>query len=188
MPFHEHDQNYLKLQGNKKIQALQMDYPCPGMFTKLLKPVYFILRQKGQELIGYTNDQFTQGDAIDSCFSRGEACNQLPRSLQFVIHLEKSVLVPTQTLELLEFLVNTTTITISLTEVKKIKIKENCCLLKENKQPTVRQVANVICLAVSVFPVVQFAPLHYRHLQHDKSEIVKQKRGILAFALFFFVI
>ena len=45
-----------------------MDYLCPGMFTKLLKPVYFILRQKGHELIGYTADQFTQGDKIDSYF------------------------------------------------------------------------------------------------------------------------
>ena len=27
------------------------------------------------------------------------------------------------------------------------------------------------------FPAVQFGPLYYKHLQHDKSEIVKQKRG-----------
>ena len=75
MRFHEQDQNYLKFQWNKYIEALQMDYLCPGMFTKLLKPVYFILRQKGHELIGYTADQFTQGDKIDSCFSVGKPAN-----------------------------------------------------------------------------------------------------------------
>ena len=92
-----------------------------------------------------------------------------------MIHLEKSVLAPSQTLEVLGFIVNSATITVSLTEVKKIKIKENCWLLRENKQSTVREVVNVICLAVSFFPAVLFGSLYYRHLQHDKSEVVKQK-------------
>ena len=48
--------------------CLRMDYPCLRMFTKLLKQVYFIFRQKGHGLIGYTDDQFIQDDRIDSCF------------------------------------------------------------------------------------------------------------------------
>ena len=146
------------------------------MFTKLLKPVYFILRQRGHELIG-SGKHFIQGDTKDSCFSSGKVCIQLPRSLEFVIHPQKSVLAPSQTLELLAFIMNSATITVSLTEVKKMKIKENCWLLRENKQPTVREVANEIGLLVSVLPCCAIWPLYYRHLQHVKFELVKQNKS-----------
>ena len=64
-----------------------------------------------------------------------------------------------------------------MTEVKKIKIRKDCQLFRENTQPTVREVASVIGLLVSAFPAVQFGPLYYRHLERDKSEAVKQNKG-----------
>ena len=56
--------------------------------------------------IEYIDDQYIQGDTIDSCFSSVKACIQLLRSLEFVIHPEKSVLASSQTLEFLGFIPN----------------------------------------------------------------------------------
>ena len=106
-----------------------------------------------------------------------KACIHLLRSLGFVIHPEKSVLIPSQTLEFLGFILNSASMTVSLTEVKKIKIRKDCQLLRENTQPTVREVASVIGLLVSAFPAVQFGPLYYRHLERDKADSVKQNKG-----------
>ena len=67
--------------------------------------------------------------------------------------------------------------TVSLTEDKRIKIKEDCQLLRDNKLPIIREVARVIGLLVFSFPVLQFEPVYYRHLEHDKSEAVKLNTG-----------
>ena len=82
------------------------------MFTKLLKPVYSTLRQKGHELIGYMDDLYSQGDTIAPCFSSVKACIHLLRSLGFVIHPEKSVLIPPQTLVFLGFILNSASMTV----------------------------------------------------------------------------
>ena len=181
VPIHLQDQKYLKFQWNdtfyKYVCFANGLSPCPRMFTKLLKPVYSVLRQKGHELIGYIDDQYIQGDTFDSCFSSVKACIELLRSLGLVIHPEKSALVPSQTLEFLGFILNSVSMTVSLTEVKKIKIKEDCKFLRDNKQTTIREVARVIGILVLAFPAVQFGPLYYRRLEHDKSEAVKLNNG-----------
>ena len=181
VPIHVQDQKYLKFQWKNNCYKYTCFAnglsPCPRMFTKLLKPVYSILRQKGHELIGYLDDQYIQGDTVESCFCSVKACIELLRSLGFVIHPEKSALLPSQKLEFLGFILDSVSMTVSLTEVKKIKIKEECQLLRENKQPTIREVAHVIGLLVSAFPAVQFGPLYYRHLERDKSEAVKLNKG-----------
>ena len=149
-----------------------MDYSCPKIFIKLLKPVFSIL-EKGHELNGYTDDQFIQGDTIDSYFSSGKSFIQLPRIYYLPRKICSSSLINTGVVGIYTELCHY----VSLTEVKKIKIKENGWLLGENKHPTVKEVANVIGVPVSGFPAVQFGPLYYRHLQHDKSEAVEQNKG-----------
>lgn len=68
---HEYDQKMLKFQWKGKI----FQYTClpngissaPRLFTKLLKPVYSILRQYGHKNVGYIDDSLLVGDNYTEC-------------------------------------------------------------------------------------------------------------------------
>ena len=58
--------------------------------------------------------------------------------------------------------------TVTLTDAKAMKVRSACQNLLLQKTATIRSVAQVIGFLVSSFPAVEFAELHYRHLELDK--------------------
>ncbi|CAB4044636.1 Hypothetical predicted protein [Paramuricea clavata] len=66
---------------------------------------------------------------------------------------------------------------ISLTGEKTQKIKEACQKFLQSPQPTIREVARVIGMLTASFPGVMFGPLHYRHLDMDKTVALKIRKG-----------
>ena len=86
-----------------------------------------------------------------------------------VVHPKKSVLYPIQKLVFLGFTLDSIKMIISLTHEKAQKIKEACEKLLQSPQPTIREVARVIGMLTASFPGVMFGPLHYRHLDMDKT-------------------
>ena len=55
--------------------------------------------------------------------------------------------------------------TVTLTDAKAMKVRSACQNLLLQKTATIRSVAQVIGFLVSSFPAVEFAELHYRHLE-----------------------
>ena len=97
--------------------------------------------------------------------------------LGFVIHPTKSVLVPTQELKFLWFILNSVLMTIRLPPVKAATVRQACENLFNQDNPTIREVACVIGLIVSSFPGVQYGELHYRYLEHNKIEALHDNKG-----------
>ena len=96
----------------------------------------------------------------------------------WLLHPDKSVLEPTQTLEFLGFLLNSILMRITLTLHKVEKIISACTsLLHKSNRVSIRDVSRVIGLLVSSFPGVMFGPLYYRTLEHDKVPALKLCRG-----------
>ena len=151
---------------------------CPRKFTKLLKPVYTVLRKKGHVSSGYIDDAYLQGNTYGDC-----ACNvvdtvDLFSTLGLVVHPDKSVFEPTQSLEFLGFLLNSILMRITLTSQKVEKIQSACAsLLNKSSRVSIRNVSRVIGLLVSSFPGVMFGPLYYRALERDKVQALKSSRG-----------
>ncbi len=102
---------------------------------------------------------------------------QLFTSLGFVPHPEKSVFEPTQILEFLGFLLNSITMQVTLTPKKVSKLVKQCYSVLGKKELTIRELASLIGSLVSTFPGVEFGPLHYRTLEHDKNFALKRSRG-----------
>ena len=94
-----------------------------------------------------------------------------------VIHPEKSVLHPTQKLVFLGFQLDSIKMTISLTGEKAQKIKESCHKVLQPPQPTIQEVARIIGMFTASFPGVMFGPLHYCHLDMDKTVALKLRKG-----------
>ena len=81
--------------------------------------------------------------------------------LGFVVHPDKSVLIPTQEMTILGFVINSRKMSIKLTPQKEKNLKRLVNQLFFMKSPSIRFLAKVIGTIVSVFPAVKYAPLYY---------------------------
>jgi hypothetical protein len=151
---------------------------APRQFTKILKPALATLHRMGHISVAHIDDCYLQGQTYEQCVANVIDTLLLLDSLGLVIHPEKSVLMPSQEIVTLGFLINSVTMTIRLTTAKATDLKKECeSLLQSNKTPTIRWVAKVIGKIVASFPGVMYGPLYYRALEHDKSLALKKAKG-----------
>ena len=66
---------------------------------------------------------------------------------------------------------------IKLTTEKASAIKIQCESALQVRKITIRQVARILGLLLSCFPGVMWGPLHYRQLESDKTEALKNSKG-----------
>ena len=133
-------------------------------FTKILKPVYATLRRAGHDNVGYIDDQYLQGDTKDECLSNVSDTVALLTKLGFLIHADKSVLVPVQMITFLGFILDSIQMLVRPTLEKAQKLKTTCEKLLTKPEVTVQELAEAIGIIVSNFPGVEFGPLFYRGL------------------------
>ena len=181
VPIATEHQKFLKFRWRDKLYQ----YTClpnglasaPRIFTKLLKPVFNILRQKGYLSSSYIDDCYLQGATYGECHDNVQETVMLLRDLGFPIHNEKSVLIQSHALTFLGFVLNSVTMTVQLTESQKQKLKKACLNLVNKETCTVQSVAAVIGLIMSSFPGVKHGPLHYHSLERDKSHAMQENKG-----------
>ena len=183
IPIAEEHQKYLKFIWRNQLYAftsLPMGLTSsPRIFTKVLKPVFSYLRsQFGHTCLGYIDDSFYLEDSYTECEEATLRAIQLFVSLGFKIHPEKSVIIPTQILEFLGFILNSILMSVTLTNKKAVKMLQFCQKFSlPNKRFTIREVASFLGTLVSSFPGVEFGPLHYRHIEVDKEANLKLNQG-----------
>ena len=97
---------------------------APYIFTKILKVTFAYLRKNGHSPVVYIDDTYLQGDSPDDCERNIHNTAKLLWDLGFSIHPDKSVLLPTQKLEFLGFVLDSKAFIIFLTE--KLKQKIHC--------------------------------------------------------------
>ena len=102
---------------------------------------------------------------------------KLVDSLGLTVHLEKSVLKPTQRIQFLGFWLDSTKMTVEITHEKADAIKTLCHHILEKSLITIRQVAQLIGKLVASEPGVRLAPLYYKTLEIEKDVALKENRG-----------
>jgi len=150
---------------------------CPRLFTKLLKPVYAHLRSQGLLSAAFIDDCYLQGQTVEECTKNVEKTVDIFSKLGFVIHEEKSVLVPCQKIKYLGVWLNSVDMTVSLTDEKKQNIRTACQGLKAKQSFSIRELAQVIGQLVAAFPAVFWGPLFYRDLEKLKISALKVHKG-----------
>ena len=114
------------------------------MFTELLKPPFSILRSYGYLSVVFVDDCYLQEHTCSTCEDNVSAAVDLLQSLGFTIHPEKSVLVPTQKIEFLTFVLNFVEMKIKLADSKSGKIVSKIKKLLHEEKQTIRDLASVI--------------------------------------------
>lgn len=123
-----HHQKYLKFCYENTMYKFTV-FPnglstCPRKFTKLLKPPLAWLRINGHIIIAYIDDLYLQGNSLDECVNTIVQTLKLFEALGFVLHPDKSVFIPSQSLTFLGFIINSRSMTITLTNEKIEKLKD----------------------------------------------------------------
>ena len=85
-------------------------------------------------------------------------CHSDTQSLGFIIHLEKSVIIPEQTIICLEFVISSTNMTLSLTGKKKTKIKNCSKDIFFCKIETIELIGNLVVSLLNKLPQTPKCP------------------------------
>ena len=131
IPILEEHQKYLKfLFGGKLYQFTCLPNGLcsgPRKLTKLLKAALAYLHKRLTNMAAYIDDLFTCSPSYVKCEQNIKCSINLLESFRFIIHPEKSLFVPARCIiEYLAFVLNSQYMTISLSDVKKEKIKLLC--------------------------------------------------------------
>ena len=161
-----------------EFKALPNGLSCgPRKFTKLLKPVFSVLRKHGHVSTAFLDDSLLLGITQEDCINNILDTLKILKRLGFIVHPSKSVLAPTKQIQYLGVIINSESMKVKLTEERCFSLLSSCKALLSRAQPTIRQTAQAIGKIVASFPAVKYGPLHYRSLEEDKKEALKANNG-----------
>ena len=124
MGVQEHCRKLLKFTWEGRLlQFIALDdglSPAPRIYTKLLKPVFATLRKLGHSNVPYIDDSLLQSDTRETCVENLRDTVQLMDDLGLTVHPEKSVIVPTQCIEFVGFIINSVDMTVRLSPHKSL--------------------------------------------------------------------
>ena len=181
VPVAPHLRHYFKFQWKQQLfqfTCLPQGFSsAPRIFTKLLKPALSHLRSRGIQVLCYIDDCIFIGDNASDLRDNVLYAVELFDSLGLTLHPKKSQLVPTQQIEFLGFMLDSTTMQISLTAEKKDKIAELARRLLERTNITILDLASFIGNLVAADPAVPLGPLHYKFLEIERNELLTEHIG-----------
>ena len=150
---------------------------APRIFTKILKPVYARLRSIGHTCMGHIDDSLLVGQSLNSCHRNIADTVSSFTNLGFTIQTVKSVLQPQQKIDFLGFVLDSITMTVTLTAAKAMKVRSACQNLLFQKTTTIRSIAQVIGFLVSSFPAVEYAEMHIDIWSFSKISALRANKG-----------
>ena len=174
IPIAKKSRKYLQfIYHNKLYQFCVLPFgisTAPRAFSKVLKPVIALLCTRGMSLIIYLDDLLIATGTYIDCLNHTRQVISLLESLGFRINYEKSIIIPTQKLEYLGFIIDSTSMTLAL-PVGKIQLIKSSAqkLLRTKGTISIRLLSRFIGLCTSVKYAVSQAPLRYRSLQFLKK-------------------
>ena len=135
------------------------------------------LRKKGHLIIIFI-DLLLIAISYEKCGATILETISVLSDLAFVVHVEKSVFVPQEQANFLDFRINSLTIfKIALTPEKVNKITTFISALRVSPSPTIGEVAQAIGYIVSSLPAVKYGKCHYRAIENNKISALKEVKG-----------
>ncbi|XP_071951900.1 uncharacterized protein [Antedon mediterranea] len=181
IPIHQSFRKYLRFlwKGEKwQFKALPNGLTSgPRIFTKILKVPMSIIRSIGHEIVAYIDDTLVIAETQSTAKQAVSDTVRMLQQLGFVIHPTKSVLIPTHKIEFLGFVIDSSLMTITLTQRKIEQITEFSKQIMTSKRITIRQLACYIGKVVASFPGAEYGKLHYRELEREKIKYLAINRG-----------
>ena len=185
VPVRPEDRNWFRFTwqgGHYRFTCLPQGFsPAPRIFTKLLKPIFSHFRSVGIITIHYLDDFIFLSDCAESLAKDVDYVLSTLDSLGLTINFEKSCLFPTQKIEFLGFILDSTLMSITLTKPKQEKIYGLGSALLVKSSVTIRDLAVFIGNVVAASYGVDRAPLRFKYLEILKNKALKSLQDNVPF-------
>ena len=173
IPIWENHQKFLRFLWKDSL----MEFAClsfglasaPRIFTKLMKPVFALLRRSVIRLIIYLDDILFMNQTPTGLQRDMSTAIHLLEKPRFCNKLNKISTEANQTLEFLGFIVDTKNMTLVLPQGKVTAIKDLCSQMLSQTELTVRDITRLTGKLTASIQAIFPAPLHYRQLQGLKN-------------------
>ena len=136
----------------------------PWLFANILKPLIAHLRKNGHTVVFYLDDGWQCGNTFQVCLDTCTATYNILVECRFLPNIKKSSLIPSTHVEILGFLVNSLSRTISISNNK----TQDCLSLISaclTDTITICFVSQTIGKLISLFCVLPMGSLHFRDLK-----------------------
>ena len=150
---------------------------APRKFTKLLKPILSFLRRQGIIVLTYIDDGFTVAPSFDECYRNICYVMRTFTHFGFLINVKKSQPVPSKQVRSLGFIINSSTMLVTLPSDKIENALSLCRQALVENTFSIHFLAQVIGTLISLFPACPLGRLHYRTLERLKVAALKRSRG-----------
>lgn len=147
------------------------------IFTKVLKPVFATLRKMGHSNVAYIDDSLLQSETYEQCLQNVRDTMNLVDVVGLTTHPEKSIIIPTQCIEFVGFLINSIDMTVRLAPRKVQNLIELARDTLKAKSISIRHFAKLIGKMVAAEPGVKYAALHFKSLELEKDKALKINCG-----------
>ena len=169
VPVHPSHQRFLQFQWQDRLyqfQCLPFGLSCaPRTFTKLMKPVVALLRERGIRLIVYLDNILILCSCWDTLINQLRFVRDLFQVLGLLINEKKSQLDLSQEIVFLGLAISTTTMQVSLPREKVARIQQEAKQLQAMSEVSVQKLAMLVGRTTAAKQAIRVAPLFHRHLQ-----------------------
>ena len=149
----------------------------PRKFTKLLKPSLSYLRLQQVTVTGFIDDLIILGRSFIECERNIKLIVTLLDNLGFAFHPDKSMFATARSIKHLGFVIDSQSMTISLTQKIKGYIKQLCHRVLQKKILIIKKIVRLLGKFMSSFPAVRFSPLYSRSLERDNTLALRFAKG-----------
>ena len=151
----------------------------PRLFSHCTTPISAYLRKNGVDFYLYLDDSFLRNHSAEILLDQIKFTHSVFSNCGFDINMKKSVLVPTQHMEFLGFLIDSVSYTVTVTQAKcrAFAAIVKMVLRKPSKLISLRFLAKIIGKVVSFFPASDSARQHYRILERFKTKWLGIKKS-----------
>ena len=151
---------------------------CPRIFTRLLKPIFATLGERGHILFPYIDDSFIVASSKTECAQAITELRELFVALGFSIHEDKSVLTPTHRLKFLGFYLDSSRMMVEITEEKVEKFTQAVDSIgSQGAKVKIRTVAGIVGLMTAYGPAVLYGGAHIKTLERCKNDALRKAKG-----------
>ena len=147
----------------------------PRLFCRLTSALTAYLRRNLIDILIYIDDSFLRASFYEVCARNIDFTRQFFEQCGFTVNIEKSILVPTQCIEFLGFIIDSVSYSVRVTDTKRLRFQKLIreVLKKPRQKMTIKFIARLVGIIVSFFPASHHAKLHYCTLDRYKVEMVR---------------
>lgn len=181
IPIANSSRKYLKFLWNNTLY--QYNVLCfglssaPRVFTKCTKPIIAHFREQGFRLSIYIDDLILMHQSKEMLTLQCAQIIDMFDSLGFNINRAKSNLLPNHSIEHLGFIIDSTTLTVSLPSNKHTNIFNISWDRLTHPKTSIRKVAELIGTYVAYSTGTQWGGLFYRRLEQEKTYALTHHKG-----------